>query len=143
MERAKALFAYLNETANRSFAWGSQDCALWAAGAVDAQRGSSIVASLGTTYDSAEGAEAFMDTRGWQTLGDAAREFLGDPLRRASYMRRGDLVHLPTAPRYFERWSRGALLICAGRDVLGPGPDGLVSIGLTAVLIQGAEAFRV
>ncbi len=77
------------------FAWGQHDCALFALGAIDAMCGTEHAAAIRGQYTDRDEAMAYCLSRGWKDLGDAAREYLGEPIPW-SKVRRGDVLHLPS-----------------------------------------------
>lgn len=100
------------------FVWGVNDCALFAAGGVQAITGADFAAALGASHTSAR--TAWRAARAAGGLEGLARAALGPPLP-AAYARPGDVVLLPMG-----RWQ--ALGLCNGAGVLGPGPRGLVTM---------------
>ena len=98
----RRLADYIAAAIDRPFAWGSHDCALWAATWVDLATGSTFAAEWAGLYKTQAGAWNAMKTRGFSGVaGIADRHLEGIPVNRAS---RGDLVLHP----------QGALGICHG-----------------------------
>lgn len=93
---------YLADALHRPFAWGSHDCALWAAAWVRLATGADHVSDWIGTYSTAAGAFRQMRLRGFDGVeGIAARHLPEKPVREAG---RGDLMLHPS----------GALGICNG-----------------------------
>lgn len=99
------LAEYLRQSESLSFQWGSNDCALWASRWVDVATGSEHAPEWEGQYDTAETAQAFMESRNFTSPEDIADAHL--PIRDSiAYAKRGDLVLHPD----------GALGICHGRN---------------------------
>lgn len=113
----------LRARARMPFAWGSNDCCLFAADAVLAMTGTDPAAAL-RGYDSPRGALCLINAGGG--LHAITTAALGDPVspRLATV---GDVVLLQIG-------RREALGICNGVNVLGPGPDGMAALGMTTAL---------
>ena len=88
---------YMRGLALETFEWGVNDCALWAAGAIEAMTGVDPAADLRGRYSDAEGATELIHSRGWATLEDTAAELVAPPLASVLEARRGDLIWLPPA----------------------------------------------
>jgi hypothetical protein len=118
------LAAYMAQRQAEPFAWGQQDCALFAAGAVLAITGHDPAADLRGSYAGAREALAVVaDRGGLEAIATAA---LGPPInpRRAAV---GDVVLVAGA--------HGALLaVCNGTHALAPGDSGLVPMPMAAAL---------
>lgn len=140
------LIEHIKASRSIPFAWGSHDCALWAAKTYDVLCETRLVETLAPTYTTAEGAVAFMSEHGWTTLADTAEEVTGyAPLTYATEAWRGDLLFIPTIISDQTPWVGGALLICDGVSVLGPDTEGLRSLPFRALLMlgKGVKVFRV
>lgn len=98
------------------FAWGSNDCCLFAADAIQALTGDDPGAALRGTYTDAAGAVQVLAGR---TPADLATELLGAPLATPAFARRGDIVCQ-------EIDGRQTLGVCVGEQWCAPGDDGLV-----------------
>lgn len=98
------LNAYLMEEGRDVFDWGSNDCALFACGAVMAQTGKHPAPEFIGAYDSREGAAEALRRLGAGTLGATATKILGEPIS-TSHARRGDIV-----------MAHHALGVCMGKD---------------------------
>lgn len=117
------LAAYVEARRHRPFAWGSNDCVLFAAGALDAMTGELLVLSLlmdGSIWSNAS--EAAYVLREMGGLPVACHEALGDPIEgdQAALVGRGGVVCV-------ELDGRPTLGIALGNGCwCGPGADGLV-----------------
>jgi hypothetical protein len=98
------LAEYVRQSQELEFAWGTNNCALWASRWVDTATDSGYAADWEGQYDSAEAAQAFMESRGFANPEAIADEHLATR-PSVAYARRGDLVLHPD----------GALGICNGR----------------------------
>jgi len=115
--------AFMRERAAMPFAWGRNDCALFAADAVLALTGVDVVPA-GLRGKGARAAWRIVrDHGGMQAL---ASEVMGDPVPLLT-ARIGDVMLL-ALPR------RQALGICNGQTVLGPGPAGVVAMPMAHAL---------
>lgn len=83
------------------FAWGSHDCILFAASAIEAMTGTDIAAAYRGRYDSKISAAAILKEVGEGTLLKTLNATLEK--RKPSRARRGDLV-----------WSEGSVGVCMG-----------------------------
>jgi hypothetical protein len=116
------LEAFARERMARPFAWGSNDCALFAADCVRALTGETLCPEL-RGYDG-RGALRLQEEHGG--LHGLASWALGEPIPTA-FARVGDVVLV--------RMGDGqALGICNGGVVIGPGPDGMAVVGMDAAL---------
>lgn len=103
------LTAYLYSCEARPFEWGSFDCALFAAGGIDAMTGLGVQAKYLGTYNSALGAARLMPNGFRGLIRELAAEW-GFVEISAGYIQRGDavLVQMETSE---------ALGICVGAQV--------------------------
>lgn len=85
-----ALSAYLSEQRDRPFSHGTHDCALFAAGAVQAMTGHDPAADFRGAYRSVAGSVRALKERGAGTL-EATIDAMF-PTIPAGFVRRGDLV---------------------------------------------------
>jgi hypothetical protein len=85
-------FAYLEATRLLPFAWGSKDCCLFAAGAVDAMCGTTFVAEISANYTDEESAYAYLAT--FDSLEAAATQWAGAPSLAPNFAGPGDVVLL-------------------------------------------------
>lgn len=125
------LAALLAERMAAPFAWGANDCCLFAADALHAQWGIDVASHLRGHYSSAAEAARVLQQEGG--VRGIANQVLGQPLPLASLAQRGDV----------------ACVCLEGRDTLGvvldsgqwaaPGPNGLFVCPLPA----DAVAWRV
>lgn len=106
------------------FAWGQNDCCLFAADAVLAMTGSDFAGEARGAYADIKGAMRMTEARGG--LRAIATEALGEsvPALMASV---GDVVLLVNE-------GRELLGICNGTNAVGPGSDGLAVLGMEAAL---------
>lgn len=110
------LAAFVRARMATPFAWGVNDCALFAADAVAAITGVDLAADL-RGYTSAHAANSLLLARGG--LSEIATRALGAPVG-ISQVRDGDLALVMQAPR------RTALGVCVSHNlVAGPGGAGL------------------
>lgn len=125
------LSEFLLATRTTPFAWGSHDCALWAAMAIDAMCGTAHAAAISGRYDSADGAVIYARSRGWWTAAHACRDLCGEDLVRVGLAEDGDVCArpLPTFP-----W--GTILVRDGDRLVGPGHDGLESVPWRVALLD-------
>lgn len=115
--------AYARERAAVPFAWGSNDCCTFAAGAVEALTGENPMADVGP-YDSEMAAARLILRAG--DLRALASQFLGAPVPPLMAAV-GDVVLLMNE-------GRELLGVCNGVNALGPGPDGIVALEMSAAL---------
>lgn len=111
------------------FAWGSNDCVLFAADAVCAMTGTDPVAHVRGQWDSQlSAARAIARMGGLQAAADALGLEPIPPL----YAQRGDVV-------LHRRDGIEAIAICLGNNLAGPSESGLLFFGLE----NGVRAWRV
>jgi hypothetical protein len=113
---------FARERAAMPFAWGANDCCLFAADAVLAMTGVDHGAQLRGTYSTALGAARVLEEHGG--VAGLATAALGAALPPA-LAGVGDVVLVETG-------GRDALAICNGTSVIGAGESGLVSFGIGA-----------
>lgn len=106
------------------FAWGSNDCCLFAADAVLALTGVDPAQELRGAYDDAARAMRLVEDRGG--LHAIACAALGQPVIPAMATV-GDVVLVVNADREL-------LAICNGVNAIGPGKDGIAVMGMEAAL---------
>lgn len=116
-ERLQAFFA---ERRAAPFAWGANDCALFAADAALEMTGHDFAAPFRGCYDSAFGALRALRANGASCLAEYVDSVV-EPLARPELARRGDWV-------MFDAADGPALGVVAGRFVVAPGPDGLTFV---------------
>ena len=116
------LAAAIDAARDRPFRWGEHDCAIWA---FDLRRdltgGDDVAALWRGRYRTARGAVRVMRRLGWQSLEDAGRDLLGEPLPSVHLAQRGDLVLANTSLGFG---------ICLGARAAGIAPSGLVLVPL-------------
>ena len=118
------LDGFVRARAHQPFAWGSNDCATFAADCVEALTGARLLPEL-RSYATALQAMRLIEERGG--LRGVATEALGEPIRPA-FAAIGDVVLVSSAA------GGEALGICNGSVVLGPGADGMEVIGMDAAI---------
>jgi hypothetical protein len=114
--------AFARERAAMPFAWGANDCCLFAADAVLALTGTDPAEQLRGTYSAALGAARVLEEHGG--VAALATAALGPTLPPA-LAGVGDVVLIETG-------GREALAICNGTSVIGAGERGTVSYGIGA-----------
>lgn len=112
------LYAFMESRRVMPFAWSSNDCATFAADAVEAVTGERLqIPQAGTP-------EAYARlVRDQGTLREMAGALLGDSIA-PSYAQRGDVVLLMLD-------ERETLGICVGAEIAGPGADGLALVPMS------------
>lgn len=122
VRRLDAVFA---SAASRPFAWGAHDCFTFAGEAVEAMTGKAI--AFPRDYADGKGARRVLRRLGFRSYAAAVTAHLG-PEKPVGFARRGDVVLAEID---------GAESLCVvdltGEAVLGPGPDGLIRLPLSAV----------
>lgn len=114
------LAAYLDERRDVPFAWGRQDCASFAGGAVAAMTGE---APTIPEVQSAEAYARFLRDHGpIDALVDLT---LGDRLASPAFAQRGDVVLLDLD-------GRDTLGVCLGAEAAAPGLDGMLTVPMAA-----------
>lgn len=117
----RQLDALIESRLHEPFAWGSNDCCLWAADCVLAMTGHDHAADLRGTYDSAAGALRVLAAAGGiETVGARAGAAIA-PLMAAM----GDIGLV-------DQGGRDALAVCCGPLWLAPAGDGLAAMPLSA-----------
>jgi hypothetical protein len=124
---------FLVGRAKTPFAWGANDCALFAADGILAMTGVDIAAEFRGKYDSeATALAAIQEVCGGATVADAAAHCASvHGLVEWTYplmARRGDLVVLVNGDRLIS-----GLVHLNGRHAVTPGDHGLVRMPITAV----------
>lgn len=107
------LAQYIDARRHAPFAWGVNDCAMFAADAVVALTGVDPVPSVRGTYDDARGAADLIDAAG------GLRELVPLPAKTVGHAQRGDIV-------LSDIDGRATLGVCVGADYAAPGDVGLV-----------------
>lgn len=127
------LDAFIEARRERSFAWGTQDCCMFAADAVREITGLDPAAEFRGRYDSALGAIRLLwDRGGVEGVVVAAAKAHGFAEISPAFARRGDLV-------LGDFGHDVAAGICLGAHVAFPGPNGLTPVPLSLT----HRAFRV
>lgn len=123
----RQLWATIDEATARPFAWGDQDCCLFAARCVDAMTGSEYERELRTLYHDKASALRFIVTEGG--IEPAVTVRFGPPVKWWHAMR-GDLCLVPTPD------GLGSLGVCVGPTIACVNEDQ----GVTFVSIDQATA---
>ena len=124
-------YDFLAERNAMPFAWGSNDCALFAAACVQAISGHDIASAYVGLYDNAAGTLSVISQAGG--LQAICQQHLGDPIPVAM-AQRGDVVYIQ-----HPQTGRDCLAICCGNELASPGPDGLLYVPVS----NGIMAWRV
>ena len=129
-----ALQVFLASRTKAPFAWGSNDCALFAADAVLAITGTDIAEDFRGKYSDEAGAFALIaGVTGGKTVGDAAawcaqKAGLAELEHRLT-AQRGDLVVIPDSGRLI-----AGVVHLSGRHIVSVGEDGLKRFPIMDVL---------
>lgn len=115
------LSAFIAERRSVPFAWGSNDCCLFVADAVQAMTGADPAAELRGYRSTLEAARLIEDLGGLERI---ASDALGDPVPPA-FASVGDVVLI-------ENDGRDLLALCNGTTALAPGELGMVVLGMDA-----------
>lgn len=99
---------------SREFAWGENDCCLFASRCVDAMQGNAITYLIRERYHDEATAVRFIAEYGG--LAEAVSRYMGDPTNQRAT--RGDVVLI-------DGGEGDALGICLGAKVVAMGPTGL------------------
>ncbi|MCW2365544.1 hypothetical protein M2341_000991 [Sphingobium sp. B7D2B] len=101
------LSIYLANVADQRFEWGKSDCALFAAGAVEAVTGTDLAANFRGQYSSWREAARWLRANDFRSFEEAVSSKLGDPVHPAQ-AGRGDIV--------MRRSGNGNILgVCVGK----------------------------
>lgn len=124
---------FLLDRAKMPFAWGQNDCALFAADAIEAFTGTDIAAAFRGKYSDEAGAMAAVrEVTGGTTLTDAAAwcaaKYNMVELEHPLMAQRGDLVIVEDAGRDI-----AGIVHLSGRHVVSVGEDGLKRLCITKV----------
>lgn len=117
------LEAFARERADAPFAWGVNDCALFAADAVQAMTGVHLCPGLRGYRGVRDGVRALAAVGGVRGLAGAA---LGEPIQVA-FARPGDVVVVQAG-------KREALAVCNGQTAIAPGQHGAVAFPMKHAL---------
>lgn len=116
---AEQLAQYLDERRDAAFAWGVQDCATFAAGAVQAMTGES------PAIPQVESAAAYLHfLRDHGPLDAIVDDTLGERLPSPAFAQRGDVVLLFVD-------ERATLGVCIGAEAAAPGADGMLTVSMS------------
>jgi hypothetical protein len=117
---AEALADYLDARRDVPFAWGENDCASFAAGAVQAMTGEAL------QIPQVESAAAYLHfLRDHGPLDAIVDDTLGERLPSPAFAQRGDVVLL-----FLDE--RATLGVCIGVEAAAPGPDGMLTVPMAA-----------
>jgi hypothetical protein len=130
------LEAFVQQRANQPFAWGVQDCALFAADAVQAITGADVAPPALRQHRSARAALRSLQAHGG--LHGVAQAALGTPIA-PGLATVGDVLLLSSNNLAFVQRGRPMLALCNGGTALAPGLRGLISVGLQ----RATHAWRV
>ncbi len=135
------LLACIEAARARPFAWGQQDCALFAADCVRAMTGADPAAAFRGRYACARGAYAILrrtvgagvragfkpapTNRKGEALAGAWTAALGAPLANPACAQRGDVVLVDTS-------TGAATGVVVGAGLAAAGPDGVIFLPLDA-----------
>ena len=114
------LAEYVESRLGMPFEWAKNDCAGFAAGAIEAITGEKV--PLPAYADAREAAEALAA----ESLSSRVRSILGPPIAPAS-AQRGDLAMVLVD-------GRETLAVCVGGMVVAPGAEGLVFVPQSAAI---------
>lgn len=116
---AERLHDYLDERRDVPFAWGTNDCASFAAGAVQAMTGESL------QIPQVESAAAYLHfLRDYGPLDAIVDDTLGERLPSPAFAQRGDVVLLFVD-------ERATLGVCIGVEAAAPGQDGMLTVPMS------------
>jgi len=87
---------YLNAASKRGFAWGINDCCLFAANAVKAIRGDDPAKAFRNKYRSEQGAKKALIKYGSGSLRTTMLDILGQPYANVKMAGRGDIALVKT-----------------------------------------------
>lgn len=119
------LATFLDARVDTPFAWGSNDCCLFAADAVLALTGTDIAADVRGTYSSAKSATT--TSTAFRGLAQLAADRLG-PEVPSTFAKRGDVLLVKGED------GKEFLAVCVGDMYAGPGPNGTAYGPMTDVL---------
>ena len=114
------LAAYVDAHRDTPFRWGQNDCATFAAGAVEAITGHPMEVPI---VESAQDYARFVADLG--ALREHAADHLGAPLASPAFARRGDVVLMLLD-------GRETLGVCIGVEAAAPGASGVLTVPMSA-----------
>lgn len=129
----RALHQFLLERADEPFAWGGNDCALFAADAIEAMTAVDIAADFRGRYTDEAGAlAAIREIAGGDTVADAAawcaRKYCLAEWEHPLQAQRGDLVVVDNGGRLI-----AGVVHLSGRHVVTMAAEGLVRLPISSV----------
>ena len=117
---AEALAGYLDERRDMPFAWGENDCASFAAGAVHA-----VTGGIPLPLPKIKSPEAYLRfLRDHGPLDAIVDDTLGERLPSPAFAQRGDVVLLFVD-------ERATLGVCIGVEAAAPGQDGMLTVPMS------------
>lgn len=116
----EALAEYVDSRRDAPFAWGTNDCTSWAAGAIEAMTGERP--PIPAYANEFEAARLLRE----ESLRSRVDELYGPEIAPA-FARRGDLVLILVD-------GRETLGVCVGDHIAGPGRDGVVMVHRSAAI---------
>lgn len=111
------LLALVEDRRSKPFAWGENDCALFAADCVLAMTGEDFAAAFRGRYTTAAGSIKALKRFGAGSLESTATAALGEPIS-PKLAQRGDVV-------LFDAVTGPALAVCLGGNAAAAGPEGI------------------
>ncbi|HEV1991381.1 MAG TPA: hypothetical protein VGR34_00785 [Candidatus Dormibacteraeota bacterium] len=134
------LDAFVASRRELPFAWGANDCCLFACDAVLAMTGEDLAEGFRDSYDSALGARRMLQQAGAETVGELAdiiAERQGLRCIPAIFAQRGDVVLLDREPA--QAGESLGIVSLHGVDVWAPAEEGLAIVPLR----EGQRAWRI
>ncbi|WP_309086380.1 DUF6950 family protein [Chelativorans sp.] len=126
------LFAYVEEVARKPFTWGHHDCALFAAGAVEAMTGHDIAAPFRARYKTLPGGMRLLKRKGSRDHAEYAASIFEEI--HPSHAQVGDLAAIDDDGHIALGVVQGARIYVLRPEARGIG---------TVELLHAARAFRV
>ena len=114
----------------KPFAWGANDCALFAADCALVITGTDLAASFRGKYATAAGARRALMRLGKGALVETVTAALGGPIAPA-LARRGDVVLFRSIPPDAPPGGIEALAVCLGEVAASPGPRGMTYVPMS------------
>lgn len=121
----QALAGVTRAAMRQPYAWGSHDCALFAADCVRAVIGIDLAEEFRGQYDSEDGARRLLASLGCEGVADLAARYLSEI--EPAEARRGDIVVMPGKFGDF-------LAVVDGRTAVGPAARGLTHSPMSIAL---------
>jgi hypothetical protein len=124
------LFDFTRASMSTPYAWGTNDCIIFAAGCVEAITGTDLAKEHRGTYTDENGAARIIARAGAGSLGEFVGLYL--PEKPLSLVQRGDIVIAEGPDGDFAA-------VCQGATCVGPSRRGLVHVKI----LQAKQAFKV